>query len=186
MGRAVWCDAKDAGHPVNEPDAIMVSGKAVTLFFCKGHCVPAFVTAFNTAPQRGQIRHSPAHTGTTVRVCDLPSWSRGSWWRCLELCLVVVPSGACLVASPPDAPRIAEGFARGRCEQPACFGHRHADQADVAGWFLAGAGGELAAVAPVFRLVSGTGAGLGRGGCARAGRGPGCGVGGWPGGRGGE
>ena len=39
------------------------------------------------------------------------------------------------------------------------FGHRHADQADVAGWFLAGTGREGAGVAPVFGLVSGTGAG---------------------------
>ncbi len=63
MGRAVWCDAKDAGHPVNEPDAIMVSGKAVTLFFCKGRCVPAFVTAFNTARNEGK---SGIHLPTLV------------------------------------------------------------------------------------------------------------------------
>ena len=102
------------------------------------------------------------------------------------MCLVVVPSGACLVASSPDAPGVAEGLAYGRCEQPARFGHRHADQPDVAGWFLAGAGGELAGVAPVFRLVSGAGAGLGRGGGARRARGPGFGFARWPGGRDGE
>jgi hypothetical protein len=38
----------------------------------------------------------------------------------------------------------------------------HADQADVAGWFLAGTGWEGAGVAPVFGLASGTGAGPGR------------------------
>jgi hypothetical protein len=62
----------------------------------------------------------------------------------LELCLVVVPSGACLVASSPGAPGLAEGLAHGRGEQLASFGHRHADQADVVGWFLAGAGREPA------------------------------------------
>jgi hypothetical protein len=67
------------------------------------------------------------------------------------LCLVVVPSGACLVASPPDAPGIAEGLVRGRCEQPACFGHGQAGQAGVAGWFLAGRTGSL----PVSRQCSG-------------------------------
>jgi hypothetical protein len=59
---------------------------------------------------------------TTVRVCDLPGKSSGSCWRCLELCLVVVPSSACLVAPPSDAPAAAEGPARGCCEQPACSG----------------------------------------------------------------
>jgi hypothetical protein len=48
------------------------------------------------------------------------------------------------------------------------------------GVVLAGAGGELAGVAPVFRLVSGGGAG------AWSGRGPGRGGAGWPGGRDGE
>src|SRR5260221_7999835 len=111
-------------------------------------------------------------TGTTVRVCDLPGKSSGSCWRCLELCLVVVPSGACLVASSPDAPGAAQGPARGCREQPARFGYRDADQAHVAGRLLAGAEGELAGVAPVFGLVSGSGAGPRRGG-ARMGRCPG-------------
>jgi len=100
----------------------------------------------------------------------------------------VVPSGACLVASSPDAPGVAEGLAYGCREQPARFGYRHADQADVAGWFLAEAGGEPAGVAPVFWLVSGAGAGSGlrRGGRARTGGGPGCMGAGWPGGGDGE
>src|SRR5260221_3400141 len=97
--------------------------------------------------------------GTTVRVCDLPGKSSGSCWRCLELGLVVVPSCACLVASSPDAPGAVEGPARGCREQPARFGYRDADQAHVAGRLLAAANGELAGVAPVFGLVSGSGAG---------------------------
>src|SRR5258708_25879988 len=123
--------------------------------------------------------------GTTVRVCDLPGKSSGSCWRCLELGLVVVPSGACLVASSPDAPGAAQGPARGCREQPARFGYRDADQAHVAGRLFAGAEGELAGVAPVFGLVSGSGAGPRRGG-VRMGRCPGERRAGWPGGRGGE
>src|SRR6266487_2258558 len=75
----------------------------------------------------------------------------------LELCLVMVPSGACLVVSSPDAPGRMEGPVRGRREQPACFGYRHADHARVLGRLLIGTGGELAGVAPVFGLVSGDG-----------------------------
>src|SRR5260370_27875198 len=108
----------------------------------------------------GQMLTGTPKPGTTVRVCDLPGKSSGScWWCCLELCLVVVPSGACLVASSPDAPGAAEGPARGCREQPARFGYRDADQAHVAGRLLAGADGELAGVAPGSRPVSGCGAG---------------------------
>src|SRR5258707_12717879 len=127
----------------------------------------------------------PTPPGTTVRVCDLPGKSSGSCWRCLELGLVVVPSCACLVASSPDAPGAVEGPARGCREQPARFGYRDADQAHVAGRLLAAANGELAGVAPVFGLVSGSGAGLRCGG-AQTGRCPGYRRGGWPGGRDGE
>src|SRR5258708_18635943 len=89
--------------------------------------------------------------GTTVRVCDLPGKSSGAcWWGCLELCLVVVPSGACLVASSPDAPGAAEGPARGCREPRARFGSRHADQGPVAASRLAGAHRDLARVPPVF------------------------------------
>ncbi len=54
MGRAVWCDVKDNGHPLDERAAIMVTGQVGTLFFCKGHCIPAFVTAFHTAQKEGK------------------------------------------------------------------------------------------------------------------------------------
>jgi len=54
MGRAVWCDVKGGGHPVNETDAIVVTGQAGTLFFCPGHCIPAFVTAFRAARDGGK------------------------------------------------------------------------------------------------------------------------------------
>ena len=104
----------------------------------------------------------------------------------LESRLVVVPSGACLVASPPDAPRVAEDLAylvrrwREQGEQAAGFGHGDADQASVARWCLAGAGGELPGVAPVPGLVSGAVADV------RAGCGPGRHGAGRPGGRDGE
>ena len=92
-----------------------------------------------------------------------------------------MPSGPCLVASPPDAPGAWEGPARGCREQPARFGHRHADQADVPGRLLAGTGRQLAGVAPVFGLAGGAGAGIRIGG-----GGPGHRGAGWPGGRYGE
>jgi hypothetical protein len=57
----------------------------------------------------------------------------GSYWRCPKSCPVVVPSGACLVASSPDAPGASEGLAYGRREHPARLGHGHADQAHVLG-----------------------------------------------------
>src|SRR5260370_30554350 len=126
------------------------------------------------------LAYSGLAPGTTVRVCDLPGKSSGSCWRCVELGLVVVPSCACLVASSPDAPGAVEGPARGCREQPARFGYRDADQAHVAGRLLAAANGELAGVAPVFGLVSGSGAGLRCGG-AQTGRCPGYRRGGWAG-----
>src|SRR5260221_14651337 len=134
---------------------------------------------------RGFPVDDPTAAGTTVRVCDLPGKSSGSCWRCLELGLVVVPSCACLVASSPDAPGAVEGPARGCREQPARFGYRDADQAHVAGRLLAPPNGELAGVAPVFGLVSGSGAGLRCGG-AQTGRCPGYRRGGGAGGPDGE
>ena len=108
-----------------------------------------------------------------------------------ELCLVVVPSGACLVASSPGAPGVPEGLARldggqrQEGEELAGFGHGHAGQAGVPRWCFPCAVRELAGVAPVFGLVSGAVAGLRPGSGARAG-GPGHRCAGRPGGRDGE
>ena len=56
----------------------------------------------------------------------------GSYWRCPKSCPVVVPSGACLVASSPDAPGASEGLAYGRREHPARLGHGQRRAAYVA------------------------------------------------------
>ena len=138
-------------------------------------------TVANTCQIAGTPRTGRrGRAGTTVRVCDLPSQSGWrSYWRCPESCPVVVPSGACLVASSPDAPGASEGLAYGRREHPARFGHGHADQAHVLGRLLAGTDGQLAGVVPVFPLVSGGEGCLWPGGCARAGSGPGRQCPGW-------
>ena len=69
--------------------------------------------------------------------------------------VVVVPSGAGLVASPPSGPgaaQVAGGAAHGRggeAGEAAGLGDADLDQAGVvAGWLVIGAGGQLAGVAP--------------------------------------
>jgi hypothetical protein len=54
MGIAIWCDVKDNGHAFDEREAIIVNPGGDALYFCKAHCIPAFVTAFHIARNGGQ------------------------------------------------------------------------------------------------------------------------------------
>jgi hypothetical protein len=54
MGIALWCDVKDKGHAFDERDAIIVNHADDTQYFCRAHCIPAFVTAFHLARTHGQ------------------------------------------------------------------------------------------------------------------------------------
>jgi hypothetical protein len=54
MGIALWCDAKDKGHAFDERDAIVVNYAGDAQYFCRAHCIPAFVTAFHLARAHGQ------------------------------------------------------------------------------------------------------------------------------------
>jgi hypothetical protein len=54
MGVAIWCDVKDNGHAFDEREAIIVNPGGDALYFCKAHCIPAFVTAFHIARNGGQ------------------------------------------------------------------------------------------------------------------------------------
>src|ERR1039457_3880997 len=126
------------------------------------------------------------HPGTTVRVCDL---SRLIVWVMLALPGVVPGSGAIGRVPGGVVARCSRCSGRFRARMPraACaLRARSRGSGRCRGVVLAGAGGELSGVAPVFGLVSGTGAGLGGGGRARTGSGPGYRGAGWPGGRDGE
>ncbi len=54
MGIAIWCDVKDNGHAFDEREAIIVNPGDDAQYFCKAHCIPAFVTAFHIARYGGQ------------------------------------------------------------------------------------------------------------------------------------
>ena len=53
MGRAVWCDAKQAGHALDERAATMVTGQGGTFFFCGPHSQAAFQKAMVIAGTEG-------------------------------------------------------------------------------------------------------------------------------------
>ena len=58
MGLALWCDVKDTGHAFDERDAIVVNPDGEALYFCKEHCISAFVAAFGLAHSTGGSRIS--------------------------------------------------------------------------------------------------------------------------------
>jgi hypothetical protein len=37
MGRAVWCDVKEAGHAIDERAATVAAGQEGTFFYCGPH-----------------------------------------------------------------------------------------------------------------------------------------------------
>jgi hypothetical protein len=53
MGRAVWCDAKDDGHVLDERKAITVTISSDILYFCTKHLDCAFISALNHAEKDG-------------------------------------------------------------------------------------------------------------------------------------
>jgi hypothetical protein len=55
MGIALWCDVKDKGHAFDEREAIVVSHADDAQYFCRAHCIPAFVTAFHLARTNGRV-----------------------------------------------------------------------------------------------------------------------------------
>jgi hypothetical protein len=54
MGIALWCDVKDQGHAFDDREAIIVNPGDKALYFCKEHCIPAFVAAFHVARSGGR------------------------------------------------------------------------------------------------------------------------------------
>jgi hypothetical protein len=60
MGRAVWCDARDAGHALDERAAIIVTGQAGTFCYCGPHGHEALQKAMVIAGTEGRCRfHFP-------------------------------------------------------------------------------------------------------------------------------
>ena len=72
MGHALWCDAKNAGHPMNAVAATVVTGQAGTFHYCGPHSLGAFQKALVIAgTERVCHLHYPP-VGDIVLTCDRP------------------------------------------------------------------------------------------------------------------
>lgn len=76
MGRAVWCDAKDAGHAIDERTAIVLAGQAGTYFYCGPHSLDAFQKAMVIAEGKCGLHFPPV--GDLAITCDGPTASEPS------------------------------------------------------------------------------------------------------------
>ena len=72
MGRAVWCDAKERGHAMDERVASAVTGQAGTFFYCGPHSLDAFQKAIVIAGTEGKCRLYYPPVGDLVITCDKP------------------------------------------------------------------------------------------------------------------
>ncbi len=72
MGRAVWCDAKDGGHAMDERVAIVVAGQAGTFFYCGPHSLYAHQKAMVIAGTEGKCGFHYPPVGDLTITCDIP------------------------------------------------------------------------------------------------------------------
>jgi hypothetical protein len=72
VGQALWCDAKDAGHPMNACAATVVTGKAATWHYCGPHTYDAMKkTMVIVGTERVcHLRYPPV--GDVVLTCNRP------------------------------------------------------------------------------------------------------------------
>lgn len=90
MGRAVWCDTNAEGHPLNERDAIMVTGRESAFFFCGPHNFDALKKALIIASEEGTCRFLfPPAGGFTIHS---------------DTTQPATPPGAAPQPRPPQAP----------------------------------------------------------------------------------
>ena len=72
MRQALWCDAKNAGHPMNAYAATVVTGQAATFHYCGPHTYDAFKKAMViVGTERVCHLHYPP-VGDIVLTCDRP------------------------------------------------------------------------------------------------------------------
>jgi len=72
VGQALWCDAKNAGHPMNAYAATVVTGQAATFHYCGPHTYEAFKRAMViVGTERVCHLHYPP-VGDIVLRCDRP------------------------------------------------------------------------------------------------------------------
>jgi hypothetical protein len=72
VGQALWCDAKNAGHPMNAYAATIVTAKAATWHYCGPHTYDAFKKAMViVGTERVCHLHYPP-VGDIVLTCDRP------------------------------------------------------------------------------------------------------------------